>query len=156
MARRRVSARSSGGAAPPASSYRARYAMPDGSRHSRTLTTKMDAEAWLAAERTLIDREEWIPPKARQVAQEQRRREAAHNTVAGFAERYLADRGLRPNTIRTYRQLLNTRILPYFEEMPLIDVSLTEIKQWRASLDPDDRSRQRRGLPAAESDAPGR
>lgn len=117
--------------------YRARYAMPDGSRHSRTLATKMDAEAWLAAERTLVDREEWIPPKARQVAQEQRRREAAHNTVAGFAERYLADRGLRPNTIRTYRQLLNTRILPYFEEMPLIDVSLTEIKQWRASLDPD-------------------
>ena len=117
--------------------YRARYAMPDGSRHSRTFTTKMDAEAWLAAERTLVDREEWIPPKARQVAQEQRRREAAFNTVAGFAERYLVDRGLRPNTIRTYRQLLNTRIYPYFEEMPLIDVSLTEIKQWRASLDPD-------------------
>jgi hypothetical protein len=37
--------------------YRARYAMPDGTRYSRTLATKLDAEAWLAAERSLIDRE---------------------------------------------------------------------------------------------------
>ena len=42
--------------------YRARYAMPDGSRYSRTLATKMDAEGWLAAERALIDR---APPKIR-------------------------------------------------------------------------------------------
>jgi integrase len=111
--------------------------MGDGTRHSRTFATKMDAEAWLAAERALVDREEWTPPKARQAAHEQRRQEAAFNTVAGFAERYLAERALRPGTIRTYRQLLNSRILPYFGEMPLIDVSLSEIKRWRASLDPD-------------------
>ena len=37
--------------------YRARYAMPDGTRYSRTLATKMDAEGWLAAERALIDRD---------------------------------------------------------------------------------------------------
>jgi hypothetical protein len=37
--------------------HRARYAMPDGSRNSRTLPTRMDAEAWLVAERLLIDRE---------------------------------------------------------------------------------------------------
>src|SRR4051794_26705963 len=29
--------------------YRARFAMPDGTRYSRTFTTKLDAEAWLAA-----------------------------------------------------------------------------------------------------------
>jgi integrase len=117
--------------------HRARYAMGDGTRHSRTFSTKMDAEAWLASERALVVREEWTPPKARQAAQEQRRQEAAFNTVAGFAERYLAERALRPGTIRTYRQLLNSRILPYFGEMPLIDVNLSEIKRWRASLDPD-------------------
>jgi hypothetical protein len=33
--------------------YRARSAMPDGTRFSRTLATKLDAEAWLAAERAL-------------------------------------------------------------------------------------------------------
>ena len=37
--------------------YRARYAMPDGTRFSRTFGTKMDAEAWLATERSLIDRD---------------------------------------------------------------------------------------------------
>lgn len=32
--------------------------------------------------------------------------------------------------------MLRPRILPYFDEMPLIEVTLSEIKQWRASLDP--------------------
>jgi integrase len=116
--------------------HRARYAMPDGTRYSRTLATRMDAEAWLVSERGLIDRDVWTPPQMRRAAEEKRQREAAHNTVAGFAERYLAERSLRPTTIRGYRKLLANRILPYFGEMPLIDVSLAEIKRWRASLDP--------------------
>ncbi|CAB4735085.1 unannotated protein [freshwater metagenome] len=116
-------------------SYRARYAMADGSRHSRTLATKLDAEAWLAAERALIDRDEWTPPRARQEAAERRLREAAAHTLPGFAERYLTERGLRPNTVRGYRSLLDSQILPYFKEMPLRDVTLSEIKSWRASLD---------------------
>lgn len=37
--------------------YRARHAMPDGTRYSRTLATKLDSEAWLAAARALIDRD---------------------------------------------------------------------------------------------------
>ena len=52
--------------------YRARYAMPDGTRYSRTLATKMDAEAWLATERSLIDRDTWTPPPARKIAEAQR------------------------------------------------------------------------------------
>ena len=32
---------------PAGVTYRARYTMPDGTRYSRTLGTKMDAEAWL-------------------------------------------------------------------------------------------------------------
>ena len=120
--------------------HRARYAMPDGTRYSRTLTTRMDAEAWLVAERILIDREEWTPPVARQVAESKRRAAAASNTVGSFAERFLAERGLRPTTQRNYRLLLKSRINPYFGEMPLTEVTLTEIKQWRASLDPDTES----------------
>jgi integrase len=115
--------------------YRARYAMPDGTRYSRTFGTKLDAEAWLALERSLIDREEWTPPKARQLAEAKRQAAARANTVAAFASRYLAERDLRPNTISGYRQLLATRIFPYFGEMPLRDVTLSEIKAWRASLD---------------------
>lgn len=90
--------------------YRARYAMPDGSRYSRTLATKMDAEAWLAGERAFIDRDAWSPPRARQEAVERRKREAVFNTVGGFAERYLSERSLRPNTVSAYRQLLDSRM----------------------------------------------
>ena len=116
--------------------YRARYAMPDGTRYSRTLATKMDAEAWLGAERALIDRDAWTPPRARQDAEERRQREAAFNTVGGYAERYLSERDLRPNTLSGYRQLLQSRILPRFRDTPLVDVTLADIKSWRASLDP--------------------
>ena len=116
--------------------YRARYAMPDGTRYSRTLGTKLDAEAWLAAERSLIDREQWTSPAARHAAEAKRLAQAAYNTVAGFAERYVAERDLRPTTSRNYRQLLATRILPMFADVPLASITLSDIKDWRASLDP--------------------
>lgn len=110
--------------------------MPDGTRHSRNFQTKMDAEAWLANERSLIDRDEWTPPKARKVAEARREREQAMSTVKAFAERYVAERGLRPTTVRSYESLLAHRILPYFGAMPLREVTLSEIKAWRRSLDP--------------------
>lgn len=116
--------------------YRARYAMAGGTRYSRTLTTKMDAESWLAAERALIDRDGWSPPRARQEAVERCQREALFNTVGGFAERYLSERSLRPNTVSGYRQLLDSRILPTFRDAPLVEVTLADIKSWRAAMDP--------------------
>src|SRR5262245_47683235 len=42
--------------------HRARYAMPDGTRFSRTFATKLDAEGWLSTERSLMDRDQWTPP----------------------------------------------------------------------------------------------
>lgn len=71
----------------------------------------------------------------RKAAAERREREAATNTGRAFSKRYLAERGLRPNTVRGYESLLDSRILPYFGELPLRDVTLAEIKAWRASLD---------------------
>ncbi|QVT77658.1 Putative prophage phiRv2 integrase [Nocardioides aquaticus] len=108
--------------------------MPDGTRYSRSFGSKMDAEGWLSSERALIDRDEWTPPAARKAAAELRERAAAANTVRAFSKRYLAERGLRPNTVRGYETLLASRLLPYFGELPLRDVTLSEIKAWRASL----------------------
>lgn len=71
-----------------------------------------------------------------EVAAERREREATTNTVRAFSKRYLAERGLRPNAVRGYESLLASRILPYFGETPLTEVSLTEIKRWRSALDP--------------------
>ena len=62
------------------------------------------------------------------------------NTVGAFAKRYLVERDLRPTTVRSYQTLLDSRILPYFGEMPLRDVTLSEVKSWRASLDPETES----------------
>ena len=56
--------------------------------------------------------------------------------MAAFAERYLGERGFRPTTVKGYRTLLRTRILPMFGEAPLTQVTLTDIKLGRASLDP--------------------
>jgi len=80
--------------------------------------TKLDAEAWLASERALIDRDEWAPPKVRQAAAERKERARLANTIGAFAEHYLAERDLRPNTVRGYRQLLKTHILPTFKSTP--------------------------------------
>jgi len=74
-------------------------------------------------------------PPAPELADERRKREAASNTVGRYAERYLRERVLRPNTVWGYRALLKSRILPYFAEMPLREVTLSEIRAWRASLD---------------------
>ncbi len=116
--------------------YRARYAMPDGNRYSRTLATKVDAEAWLAAERALIDRDTWSPPAVRKAAAEKREQEAAVNTLRAYADRYLSERPLRPNTAHNYRALLTSRILPVLGDLPLKAVTLAEVKAWRAGMDP--------------------
>ena len=66
----------------------------------------MDVEAWLAAERSLIDRDRWTPPPQRKLAEDRKKREASYNTVRTFAERYLGERGLRPTTVHSYKGLL--------------------------------------------------
>jgi integrase len=118
--------------------HRARYMMPNGNRYSRTFGTKVDAEAWLASERLLVDRGEWTPPMAREAAASRQQAQAVINTVAAYAERYLRDpdRGLRPSTIRGYRQMLDSRIIPRFGDSPLSEIRLSDIRAWRAQMSP--------------------
>lgn len=116
--------------------HRARYATAEGTRYSRTFGTKLAAEAWLTAERALIDRDEWSPPAVREEVKKRRQKEAAANTVRSYAERYLAERSLRPNTEHNYRALLASRINPHLGDLPLKSVTVAEIKAWRAALDP--------------------
>jgi hypothetical protein len=49
---------------PSSGRYQANYVGPDRVRHNAltTFEAKMDAEAWLAAQRRSIDRDEWQPP----------------------------------------------------------------------------------------------
>lgn len=62
--------------------------MPDGVRYSRTLRTKLDAEAWLATERALIDRDQWPPPAGRLTDAGQSTTDAGHDAaVTDYSEK---------------------------------------------------------------------
>jgi hypothetical protein len=95
---------------PAGVTYRARYTMPDGTRYSRTVGTKLDAEAWLMHERTLIDQDAWTPPTVRKVAEQRRQAQASYNTVGRYAERYLRERQLRPHATLDRDKALAERI----------------------------------------------
>jgi len=71
--------------------WRARYTGPDLARHPKTFSDKMAAEAWLNAERILIDRGEWKPPKVREL--EARLAEQRAVTLREWAYRSIEGQG---------------------------------------------------------------
>jgi hypothetical protein len=77
------------------SGWRARYEGPDGFRHSFTITTKADAEAFLRGEGALIARGAWVPVKARMTA--------VSVSVGEYAVRSLAVRSLHARARSTRR-----------------------------------------------------
>jgi len=63
-------------------------------------------------------------------------------TVVTFAEaaeewiRFIEqDRGRKPSTLRDYRNVLKSRLLPAFANRPLVSITTQDIEQWRQSLD---------------------
>lgn len=128
-------------------SWRARYTGPDLKRHSRNFGDKMAAEAWLNAERLLIDRDLWTPPRER----ERRARLDAQReiTFAEWAERSVAGKRLRPSTRYRYEQTLRKRVLPDLGDIPLRDLTRLDISNWytklRAQLAAEARAAQRKG-----------
>ena len=66
---------------PSSGRYQANYVGPDRVRHNALMTfeAKIDAEAWLAAERRSIERDEWQPPSLR-VAEKKAKESVSPNT----------------------------------------------------------------------------
>ncbi|AEG44485.1 hypothetical protein [Isoptericola variabilis] len=75
--------------------WRARYEGPDGFRYSKTFSTKLDAEVWLAREERLIARGERRPLPQRVVAE-------TVISVDLYAAEQLAVRSLSPRTREEY------------------------------------------------------
>lgn len=111
----------------PSGRWQARYTAPDLTRHSAPLTfdTRTDAEGWLAVRRSEIIQGTWRPPTSRVD-------EAP--TVATYAERWLADRELKPTTRELYARLLRVRILPTLGAMRLRDLTPADVRRWHAGL----------------------
>lgn len=112
--------------------WRARYTGPDLERHPRTFGDKMAAESWLNAERILIDRGEWKPPKVRGL--EARLAEQRSVTLREWAYRSIEGKTLRPGTLYRYKTALEKRILPVLGDIPLKDLTRLDVANWYTKL----------------------
>jgi len=60
-------------------------------------------------------------------------------TFAEAAEEWMRfieqDRGRKPSTVKDYRNVLRSRLLPTFADRPLESITIPDIEQWRQSLD---------------------
>lgn len=118
----------------PSGRWQAYYSGPDGLRHlaPETFTVKIDGEAWLAAERRLIERDEWRPPAARRVA--------THGaTLVQYApgaleRRRVRGQPLRPRTLALYRSQLDRLVLPGLGELPLRGITGEVVRRWHDNL----------------------
>ena len=116
----------------PSKRYQAFYTGPDTAKHNgpSTFQTTMDAEAWLAVERHLIQAGTWTPPAKRTL----KTAATEARTFATYAEAWLADRTLKPTTRQHYASLLKKQINPTFGHVALGDISPAIVRVWHAAL----------------------
>jgi len=110
----------------PSGRWQARYTGPDLARHTAPVTFdgRGDAETWLAVRRSEIVRGTWELPQTDPYAQTV--------TLSRYADRWLADRPLKPRTRALYRALLDRRILPTFGSMPVRAITSVAVRRWHA------------------------
>ncbi len=107
-------------------------------RAADTFPTKSSAVRWLEDERDLIELDRrnlgvWTSPAAR-LAQEEAARKAV--TVAEYAETWIKDKPVARRTRDSYRYLLDTRVKgTALAEMPVTEVTVSDIRTWFGSLD---------------------
>lgn len=121
--------------------FTAQYTGPDGARHTPgySFATRTDAQGWLAAERRLIDREAWAPPKqrAQQAATEARREEERSMTVGELVDDWLERADLKQTTRASHRKRLELRALNddvvglnSLRNVRVVDVDRQRARQW--------------------------
>ena len=112
--------------------WQAAYTGPDGRLYKAraTFDAKDDAVAWLAAERRLIDLDDWLPPDQRG-----QRKKRQRITFSEYANKWLANRivkgqPLKPRTRAHYRKLLDNRLIPTFGDKPLTAITRDDVDDW--------------------------
>jgi integrase len=117
----------------PSKRWHASYTGPDLVRHAAPFTfdAKMDAEAWLAAERKIIEGGNWIAPKKRKAAIEA----MLPPTFGDYAAGWLRSRSLKPRTRHHYQQILD-RQLPHLVKLRLTEITPTVVREWYTDLGP--------------------
>ncbi len=109
----------------PSGWFQASFLGADGERHyaPATFTKKHYAAAWLAKQQTAMDAGTWRDPKAGQ------------ETFGSYAERWIAERDLKPRTRGDYRRILDKHLIPKFGATPIQAITPTMVRSWYAGLD---------------------
>ena len=125
--------------------YSAAYIGPDLQLHraAETFAARIDAEGWLAAERRLIDLEQWVAPQDRKAVRPRPTPEPSRRrsgpTVGQYATAWLEDRctrdphdpqALRPSSVKDYRLLLANHIVPGLGDVPLAELNAAHVETW--------------------------
>src|SRR5262249_53310042 len=111
----------------PSGRWQASYLGDDERYHTAptTFDRKKTAETWLSGVQTDLLRGQWEPPKPK----------TKPLTFSEHADRWLANRKLKPRTRAHYRSLLDDKIVPTFGSHPLRSITSDDIDAWYARLD---------------------
>jgi integrase len=100
-----------------------RFRGPDGREVSKAFDRKIDATRWLTQQTAAVDRGDYVSPKAGRL------------TVGEWAEVWMSGRvHLKPKTVASYRSLLDTRVLPKWQNVPLSRIAYSDVAAWVASM----------------------
>jgi integrase len=114
--------------------WQASYIGPDLARHyaPSTYSARMDGEAWLAAERRLIELDQWTSPKIRSAAQTCR-----GISVADYLHNWIAQRAnIGDGTRYAYQNNLRVHIAPKpLGALPLSALTPEAVRSWYATMD---------------------
>ncbi|KAF0835581.1 phage integrase family protein [Ornithinibacter aureus] len=113
------------------------YVGPDLARHTapQTFSAKIDAEHWMAAERRLIDADQWVAPRVRAQARQ------GAMTLRDYAQgavdrRRVRGEPLKPRTRALYASQLDRLIYPTFGDRVLRSITRDDVARWYDALGP--------------------
>lgn len=105
------------------SRWRARYVDTKGREHTKSFSRKSDATAWIENETVDHATGNWADPKLSVI------------TFGVMAERWFKTKATRaPKTVAGYRSLLDTVVLPRWEDVALRDISFEDMQEWTTGL----------------------
>lgn len=122
----------------PSGRHQAGYIGPDLQLHNAptTFRSKIDAEAWIAAELRLVEQGQWESPQRRQ--QKLSRAAAAQVTTARYATEWVTGRDLELSTRRSYESTLATAIEgSSIAAIPVDQLSRQQVTAWWRALAKD-------------------
>ncbi|MCH5641425.1 site-specific integrase [Gordonia sp. ABSL49_1] len=103
--------------------WMARYVADDGRERTKSFGRKADAQNWLNKEISGQVTGTWTDP------------DLSTQTFGAVAEKWIATKANRkPKTVAGYRSLLDTVILPRWEDVPLRDVRYDDMQVWVSGL----------------------